>query len=362
MICKKCVMSDDIEGVKIDSDGLCNYCKWDEKMNKNYPISEIRLDEMVQHIKKEGEGKKYDAVIGVSGGCDSSILLKHMVDRDVRCLAVHWDNNWNTDIAWKNIVTLTKRYGVDLKVRHISRNIYDSLCISFLMASVPDADIPNDIALATVLYEEAEQHNISVILNGHSFRTEGTCPNSWTYMDGKYIQSVNNEFLKTDLSTFPNMTINRWLKWLHIQRLRPLYFMDYIKTEAKKELKEVGWVDYGEQHAENWYTKFVGYLWKHKFRQDLRYVTLSAQIRNGHMTRDEAFRILEQPVVCDESLIEKVKYRFTMTDDEFDDMMDQPVKSHKDYETYDFSKLKQVFEEFKDNLPQTFIDKYINNL
>jgi hypothetical protein len=258
-------------------------------------------------------------------------------------------------------MSMTEYFDVDLKIRHINRHIYDSLCKSFLLASVPDADIPNDIALATVLYEEAEQHNISIILNGHSFRTEGTCPTSWTYMDGRYIQSVNDAFFKTDLSAFPNMTISRWLKWLPIQRLRPLYHMNYIKYEAKKELKEIGWIDYGGHHAENKYTKFVGYLWERKFNQDLRYVTLSAQIRNGHITRNEAVKILKDSVVCDESILKEIRERLSISKNNFDNMMYLPVKSHKDYETYDFNKLKQVFEEFKDTLPQTFIDKYVNN-
>ena len=34
--------------------------------------------------------------------------------------------------------------------------------------------------------------NIKYILNGHSFRTEGTSPISWTYMDGRYVKNVLN--------------------------------------------------------------------------------------------------------------------------------------------------------------------------
>jgi len=364
--CNHCILHDGIKGVKINDVGTCNYCEWDRVMNKRYPISDKLFKEQMQEIKEKGKNNRYDAVIGISGGCDSSYLLKKMVENDVRCLAVHWDNNWNTDTAISNMDNITNHLKVDLKIRRIPRRIYDNLCKSFLLASTPDADIPNDIALATVLYQEAKQENIKSIINGHSFRTEGTCPTGWTYMDGKYIESVNKGFLKTDLTKFPNMTLMNWLNWLDIKRYRPLYYLDYRKPQAKKELEKIGWIDYGGHHAENMYTKFVGgYLWYLKFNQDLRYVSLSAQIRNDHITKTQAKEQMKKQTfsVSDENdILPMIKTRLFFSDQEFDDMMNSKVKSYKDYETYDFRKYRELFIEYKDNLPQTFIDKYIEGL
>lgn len=364
--CSICILNDGIKGVKINDLGVCNFCDWDRKMNVLYPICDHKYVKMLDEIKTNGKDSRYDAVIGISGGLDSSYLLKQMVDNGVRCLAVHWDNNWNTSIARDNIFNITDNLGVDLRIRHINPGVMNNLNKSFLLASVPDADIPNDIALATVLYEEAEREDIGFIINGHSFRTEGTCPNGWTYMDGKYIESVNDAFLKTDLSSFPNMNLKRWLNWLCIRRVRPLYHLDYRKPSAKDELKDIGWVDYGGHHAENLYTKFVGgYLWKYKFNQDLRWVSFSAMVRNGHIDRDLAFREIREPSICQEDeefLVGLVKKRLGFTSDEFNNMMSFPVKCHLEYETYDFSRLKQLFVEFKDFLPKTFIDKYVEGV
>jgi hypothetical protein len=359
--CKKCVLHDGIKGVIIGNDGICNYCSWDMVMNKDYPISSSIFNKQVDHIRKLGKGRRYDAVIGLSGGTDSSYLLKLMVDSGVRCLGVHFDNNWNTRIAWENMVCLTDMFGVDFRVRHVDPDMYDSLCKSFLYASTPDADIPNDIALASVLYQEAEAEDIPFILDGHSFRTEGTCPTGWTYMDGLYIKSVNKQFLNVDLSGFPNMLLRDWLRWLPIQRPRLLYYVDYVKPKAKEVLKKLGWSDYGGHHMENRYTVFIGtYLWGRKFGQDLRYVSLSAMIRNGHIGRDEALRVLKEPLVCPEYIVSEVKSRLGFSDDEFDAVMNLPVRDHCCYETYDFSRLGQVFGEFRDVLPKTFLDKYVD--
>jgi len=359
--CKKCILYDGIKGIVIGADGLCNYCHWDKEMNKDYPIDAVSFDRLIDTIKNKGKGHLYDVVIGLSGGCDSSYLLKMMVESGVRCLGIHFDNNWNTDIAKENMDVLTNCFGVDLHIRHVGKEMYDGLCKSFLLASTPDADIPNDIALAVVAYQEAEVNDIPTILDGHSFRTEGTCPVGWTYMDGKYIDSVNKRFLNIDISTYPNMLLRDWLRWISIPRLRPLYYIDYNKEKAKNELSEIGWNDYGGHHRENRYTMFVGsYLWKNKFHQDLRYVALSAQIRNKHITRVKALEVLKEPVFCPMELLFEVRKRLNFTCDAFECMMKSPVKTHEDYDTYDFSKLGQIFDEYRDVLPKTFIDKYVD--
>jgi hypothetical protein len=59
---------------------------------------------------------------------------------------------------------------------------YDDICRSFLVAGVSDADIPNDIGLATALYRAAERYSIGYIFIGHSFRTEGIAPLCFEYV------------------------------------------------------------------------------------------------------------------------------------------------------------------------------------
>ena len=63
------------------------------------PQGEARFMEIVDEIKREGRGKKYDCVVGVSGGTDSSYMLLKAIEWGLRPLAVHYDNTWNTAIS-----------------------------------------------------------------------------------------------------------------------------------------------------------------------------------------------------------------------------------------------------------------------
>ena len=117
--CARCVYDENVPRIEFDSEGICNYCKIHDAMEISYPIGaegeKIILD-MVEKIKQSAKGKKYDCVVGVSGGCDSSYLLIRMVELGLNPLAVHFDNTWNSEIATQNIYKITKRLGVDLHI------------------------------------------------------------------------------------------------------------------------------------------------------------------------------------------------------------------------------------------------------
>lgn len=72
---------------------------------KTYQSKEGRaeFEAIVKKIKRDGKGKKYDIIVGVSGGADSSYLIYLAKELDLRPLAVHFDNTWNSTIAVENI-------------------------------------------------------------------------------------------------------------------------------------------------------------------------------------------------------------------------------------------------------------------
>ena len=77
------------------------------KTKKEYSTGSKKGDEkfaeIVEEIKKAGKNKKYDCIIGVSGGTDSSYMLYLTKIWGLRPLAVHYDNTWNSAIATENI-------------------------------------------------------------------------------------------------------------------------------------------------------------------------------------------------------------------------------------------------------------------
>lgn len=370
-ICSRCIYDDTVPNIGFDHEGVCNYCRQIEALEQEYPMGaegEARLQKIVDEMKAAGRGKKYDAVIGVSGGCDSSYLVHQMKEvYGLRLLAAHFDNTWNSTIATENIHNVLDKLGVDLFTIVVDNKEYDDIYRSFFKAGVKDIDCATDIALATTLYRAAEKFGIKYMIEGHSFRTEGVAPLGWVYMDGKYIQSVHRQFGKLPMKTFPNLWLYKQLQWMlfgRIKKIRPLYYMNYDKEAAKKLLAEkYGWQWYGGHHLENRFTAFAhSYFFPRRWNMDFRIAGYSAYCRNGWMTREEALRLMAEPPHLEPGLLEFLKKRLGFSDEEFESLMTMPKKSYKDYPTY-----KQTFERMRpffwlmykmDLIPKSFYMKY----
>ncbi|MCK4718348.1 MAG: N-acetyl sugar amidotransferase [Thermoplasmata archaeon] len=344
-VCSRCIMDTTVPDIEFDENGKCTYCKLHDLLEEKFPGGEEReqrLKNMVEEIKSRGKGKKYDCVVGVSGGCDSTYLIYWAKKVGIRPLAVHLDNGWNSEIAEENMRKAVEKLAVDIKTVQVDLEEFNDLQLAFLKASVPDVEVPTDIGIYSTLFRVAKEENIPSILNGHSFRTEGSVPRGWTYMDGTYIESVYKKHgKKKRLEHFDNLKITNLISYVFIRRIkeyRPLEYIDYDKKEAGQLLeKEVGWKDYGGHHYESIYTRFVAsYLLLEKFGIDKRKVTLSARIRSGKMTREEALKkIGEKPYPIEKVQADKdyILGRFGINEEEFDDIMSAPPRSFHVYHT-----------------------------
>ena len=74
-VCKNCLMDTTAANIEFNSEGICNFCREFEKRNENLKLQNNNLEELVNKIKKDGKNKKYDCIVGVSGGVDSSFSL-----------------------------------------------------------------------------------------------------------------------------------------------------------------------------------------------------------------------------------------------------------------------------------------------
>ena len=349
--CINCILDESIPGIKFDNNGVCSLCKLHEKLDKDFPINinGNELNELIEKIKYKGINKKYNCVVGVSGGTDSSYTLYMAKKLGLRPLAVHFDNGWNTELSVSNIYNLLKKLNVDLQTYVVDWEEFKDIQLSFLKASVPDAEQPTDLGIVSVLYRVASKNKIKYILNGVSFRTEGNIPAGWGYVDGKYIKSVHKKFGVKKLKTYPNFTLWDSFKFIILKRIKLVRFLNYIdynKNEAGVLLKnEVGWRYPGGHHHESIYTRFYqGYLSPKKYGMDRRLISLSAQIRSGHISRREAINIINSPHYSDEEIIEDKKFiakKFNLYEKEMDKILSLPNKSFKDYKTY-FPLLKRM--------------------
>jgi N-acetyl sugar amidotransferase len=342
-VCTRCVLDTTATDIWFDDAGECKYCKIHDELEKAHPMGSglaLELDAMVNRMKEDGKGKKYDCLAGLSGGRDSTYTLLMAKKLGLRPLAVHFDNGWNTDISVKNIRKACEKLGVDLITVVADWEEFKDLQVSFLKASTPDADIPTDYAIYSVLYHTAHKENIRYILNGHSFRTEGTSPISWTYMDPLYVKDVHRKFGKIKaIHSFPHMSVAglQYYIWVRgIREFRILEYLDYNKKKVDEILQsELGWEYYGGHHHENNFTKFFqSYYLPVKFNIDKRKTELSALIRSGQISREEAIQeISSSAYSADQRNVAYVIGKLGISAVQWEEIMHTPIRSHNHYRT-----------------------------
>jgi len=354
-ICSRCIYDDCVPRISFDEEGVCNYCKLSDAIKEQYGTGSekglLSLQQILAQIKKDGRGKRYDCVVGVSGGTDSSFLLTKAVEWGLRPLAVHFDNTWNSAIASLNIHKVTTALNVDLETYVVDNKEMEDLTRAFFFSGVPELDCPTDIAFAEVLYRSAAKQKVRYILEGHSFITEGISPMSNNYFDGKYIKDVHKKFGSgRRLKTFPNLSFASFLKWTVVKRIkkvRPLWYFDYSKEQARRFLQQnFEWEYYGGHHLENRLSAFTYSVYRpQKFGFDNRNWSLAAAARNGLMRREEALAIYNQPVKDTDELRDFFLKRIGISMQEYAAVMQGEKKTYKNFKTYKmrFETLRPLF-------------------
>jgi len=292
--CRTCLFDATI--ATIHEDGVCEYCKLQTALREQ---AREPWDKVLARIKKKGKGRKYDCLIGISGGEDSSVLLYLAVKVwKLRVLVLHFNNRTNRREATNNIKVLTENLNVNFIEYFTAKTEYDELTDALLKAGVPDADLSNDVIMAKLTFQFAKDNGIKVTLNGHSFREEGSSPKAWSFLDTTYLQDVYYKFNEKHLEKYQVLTF--WdqvhAAIIGMERISPYHYADHGRAEIIAELVKLGWKSYGAKHNENIYTAYVGnHLLPKKFGIDKRRTYLSAAIREGKMTKEYAKEILLTP-------------------------------------------------------------------
>jgi len=336
-------MDDTVQGITFDDKGECTFCKIHDELEAKFPPNDQSAEELrklVAKIKKDGKGKRYDCVVGVSGGRDSTYTLYSAVKMGLRPLAVHFDNGWNSDLAVQNIKNVCKKLNIELYTHVADWEEFKDMQRAFLKASVPDAEVPTDWVIFSVLFKVASDEGVKYIIHGHSFRTEGTTPLTWTYMDGKYVNYIQNRFGTRRIKSFPVMSMVNYLYYTFVKKItqvRLLYYLPYDENQILEMLtKEVGWQSYGGKHHESKYTGFFqSFILTRKFNIDKRKLHYSALIRAGQMERNFSLEAVHyDPYIGGMETLEYCLKKLDFTQDEFEILMNEKPRSFLDYKSY----------------------------
>lgn len=350
-ICTRCVMDSSAAPIEFDANGACNYCReFTERLGRKcFPSSAARdqaKDELVAQIKRHGHGRKYDCVVGVSGGADSTWALRLAVNEGLRPLAVHMDNGWNLELSANNIALAVRRCGVDLHTHVIDWEEYRDLMQAFFAADVIDIELLYDNAMLAVNHDQAIHRQVGHILTGANLSTEGMIipPNwNWFKWDRHNIYRLCHRFGNgRRIRTFPAIGLGGYLRAVTWRRIRWVSFLDYYDYDKAACIKtmqaELGFKPYPYKHYESVFTRFYqGFILPVKFGVDKRKFHFSNLVVSGQMTRDAAMRQLEElPYPSANAVREDLDYflkKMGWSEAQLAEYLARPEKPHAAYGT-----------------------------
>ncbi|MCP2041410.1 N-acetyl sugar amidotransferase [Neisseria sp. HSC-16F19] len=354
--CMRCIMDNKSdEFINFDENGFCSYCR-DTLASKNsvyFPNEQgaAKLDSLIKRLKLENKEHQYDCVMGISGGLDSSYLAYlGTVKWNLRVLAVHIDDGFDTDISKRNIERIARLPNMDLRVIQPDQDQFNALTKAYMRAGVPNLAVPQDNVLFASLYKFLKENKLRTFLSGGNFALECILQRGNTYdvFDLRNLKYINKKFgtTKLDKLTFLSSLgrdIDAYI--LKIESLRPLNLIEYNRQRALDELADYcGFEYYGAKHLENDLTRFIQQYWFYKkFHVDKRTSHLSSMIVSGQLSRQEALEEYSKPLYDElemQKLISSILTRLDMDPEEFEKIMRQEPRQHTDYPTSYYLKLR----------------------
>jgi len=306
-ICQKCCMDTSDPYIRFDEQGICNHCA-------SYGPKEYKRRAEVLHpgktwtfyeLKKAGEGKQYDCLLGLSGGVDSSLCLHYLVENGIRPLTYSVDNGWNTKESDENIMRLVETLKVPFQRIVLDIPKFRELQEAFIRSGTANLEIPTDHILTATSYELAVKYGIKHIISGGNISTEGIMPAGWGYQprDLTFIKGVYRKIMGKKLTGLPTFSLKQYLWHRFIRKTKIVYLLDfyeYNREKAKQLLnKTYGWIDYGEKHCENRFTKWFQECYLPIiFGFDKRRAHYSSLINSGQITREQALIKIREPLTA----------------------------------------------------------------
>lgn len=344
-MCSKTIMDTSDPFIEFSEDGVCNHVRDYYEQEAAHVVrgaqGQALLKETSEKIGHFGKGRRYDCILGLSGGVDSTYLCLLAKEMGLRPLVVHFDNGWNSELAVNNIENTIQKLGFDLYTYVVDWAEFRDLQRSYFRANVVDIEVLTDHGFMAVLYRQAKKHKIKYVLGGMNVVTEAILPRFWIYdkSDVVNMRAIQKRFGTMPIRSFPTLSpFYRRLtqSFSGLEVLSPLNWVEYKYADVKARItEELNWRDYGGKHYESVFTRFYqGYILPNKFGFDKRRAHLSTLICSGQLSRDEALAVIADPGY-DEQLCQRDRdfalKKLGFSPKEFDSYMAAPRIEHAVY-------------------------------
>lgn len=352
-VCSHCVMDTTDKNIVFDENGVCNRCnEYEQRIVKWWNFGkghEAELKKILAEVKRSGQGKDYDCILGLSGGVDSSYML-HLAIKEwgLRPFVFHVDAGWNLPVAESNIRKICDKLGVKLHVEKVDFEEMRQMQLAFFKTGHAGLDAPQDHAFIAQVDRFSEKLGLKYILNGYNICTEIVAnPASWyegagPTVDETYIRDVLKKHGGFKTNSYIYTTGFKHKFWLpYVKGVKTLQLLNYVpftkQDMADTLVKEYGYEPYKQKHFEDQLTKFLEGWWlPTRFGLDIRKAWLTSLVVTGQMTREEAIEKLKTP---------------PLTEDESKELFTQVARKLQisEEELMSYHKLPEVYRKYKNN-------------
>lgn len=296
--CVNCTMDKTAVEIFFDENGVCNFCHEAKRELILAKMGKNDLFNVVNRIKADGVGREYDALIGLSGGVDSSMVLHHAVKFGLRVLCFNVDNGWNrANESDENVLKMVEKLQVPFYRYVIDRKAFNNCYALLMKAGVKNLEALTDHILFAATYEMANKYKIKWILSGGNVATESVMPASWgeDARDLYWLKKICGNALEK----LPTISLLKEQYYRLVKQKKFLRLLDYVDYDRNKSIellkKLYNYKEYGEKHCESvltqWHMNF--YLFE-KWGIDKRKAHLSSLINSGQISREDALNELQK--------------------------------------------------------------------
>lgn len=345
-ICTKCLLPTDYLNIAIDSEGVCNHCR---EFKTTHYLGKEKLLELIQEPLDRNQSKKFDCVVGFSGGRDSTYLLWYVVKiLKLRPLAVFSDDLFIPDIALRNIEKTCKVLRVELRhIKHdnLKKNLMHHLN-AWIRRPVPESlmfiNVGERIGYETLVELTAAEEGVKLIFGGRTaiqssekYKTELMLLHNkggkLAWILGYMKQIALNPALSASFfslkTQYREFTAERWKKQLikkhELTVIHPFYkYIHWVEKDIEKVLfEELQWeIPKGKTNSSRFGCE-VDTLRQFLFYRTLGYndttVDLSYLIRDGQYVREDAKIKLDESLNFDENEIKFILNKAGVDADKF---------------------------------------------
>jgi len=359
--CTRCILPENYPGITFDESGVCSKCRaWERRWsNFDYKKPEEYVQRLFEAARKKGN--RYDCVIGLSGGKDSSYAVYLLTQKyKLNPLCVHFDNGFVSPHALENIERVANTFNIDHVSFKADWELMKRLYKHFLLTA-GEVCSPCMVGITSSLYKAAKQYNVPMIISGWGPRTETDMASSIYHVSTDYFLNVTKGYFKREeIEDFlHSKTLARVLYHL-TGRIRYIQLPVYVKWDEREVVhtieKKIEWQAKGSittEHTDCMLTSLKDYLRMKALGFSEKTQKFSVNIRNGSMTREEALaqtEAYESEVMEDKSW--QIHEIMQMLDCSEKELAEAEKKRQKPY----LPKFTKLLE--KDNLMKTLYYRY----